>query len=130
MYGAIVFLGNGDGTLQEPLVFDTDYRNGPTPSPAADFNADGKIDLVTTNYFSNAVSVLLGNGDGSFARAAVLRRGQRHADRPTRQRRQRRRQARSRRHQSVKPPGPLSVLLGKGDGQLSRADHDLHRRLS
>jgi uncharacterized repeat protein (TIGR01451 family) len=32
----------------------------------ADFNADGKADLVVTDYFSNTVSVLLGNGDGSF----------------------------------------------------------------
>ena len=31
-----------------------------------DFNGDGKPDLVTTNYFSNNVSVLLGKGDGGF----------------------------------------------------------------
>ena len=53
MYGAIVYLGNGDGTLQEPLVFDTDTGTGANSVTAADFNADGKIDLVTTNYSSN-----------------------------------------------------------------------------
>jgi hypothetical protein len=31
-----------------------------------DLNADGKPDLVTANYPSATVSVLLGNGDGSF----------------------------------------------------------------
>jgi 6-phosphogluconolactonase (cycloisomerase 2 family) len=31
-----------------------------------DFNGDGKPDLVTANYWSGNVSVLLGNGDGSF----------------------------------------------------------------
>ena len=34
-----------------------------------DFNGDGKADLVTANYGSNNVSVLLGNGDGTFQSA-------------------------------------------------------------
>jgi hypothetical protein len=34
---------------------------------AADFNADGKTDLAVANYTDNTVSVLLGNGDGTFA---------------------------------------------------------------
>jgi hypothetical protein len=34
-----------------------------------DFNGDGKLDLVTANVFSNNVSVLLGNGDGTFETA-------------------------------------------------------------
>lgn len=32
----------------------------------ADFNADGKMDLAAQNYSSDSVSVLLGNGDGTF----------------------------------------------------------------
>ena len=32
-----------------------------------DFNGDGKDDLVVTDYISNKVKVLLGNGDGTFA---------------------------------------------------------------
>jgi len=35
----------------------------------SDFNMDGKADIVTANYNSNTVSVLLGNGIGSFAAA-------------------------------------------------------------
>src|SRR5258705_3370620 len=31
-----------------------------------DLNGDGKADLVTANGFSNNISVLLGNGAGSF----------------------------------------------------------------
>ncbi|MCP4581982.1 MAG: hypothetical protein GY839_10210 [candidate division Zixibacteria bacterium] len=34
---------------------------------AADVNGDGNIDLVTTNMGSNDISVLLNNGDGTFA---------------------------------------------------------------
>ena len=32
----------------------------------ADINGDGRLDLITANEFSNDVSVLLGNGDGTF----------------------------------------------------------------
>ena len=33
---------------------------------AGDFNGDGRPDLAVANYGSNDVSVLLGNGDGTF----------------------------------------------------------------
>ena len=44
-----------------------DYPTGPQPKEivTADFNHDGRLDLVTSNE-SNSVSVLVGNGDGSF----------------------------------------------------------------
>ena len=31
-----------------------------------DFNGDGKADLAVANYESTTVSILLGNGDGTF----------------------------------------------------------------
>ncbi|MBK8366507.1 MAG: VCBS repeat-containing protein [Bacteroidetes bacterium] len=37
---------------------------------SADFNGDGKMDLVTTNQGGNNVSVLLGSSTGTFASAA------------------------------------------------------------
>ena len=36
----------------------------------ADFNGDGKLDVVTANYGGNNVTVLLGNGSGGFTAAA------------------------------------------------------------
>jgi hypothetical protein len=39
---------------------------GPEDVVTGDFNGDGKRDLVTANSTANTISVLLGNGDGTF----------------------------------------------------------------
>ncbi len=62
-----VLLGNGDGTFGAK----TDFGTGSYPNSVAiaDLNADGKPDLAVANGGSSggySVSVLLGNGDGSF----------------------------------------------------------------
>jgi hypothetical protein len=50
---------------------DVTYAVGTKPTSVAvgDFNGDGKLDLVTANSGSNTVSILLGNGDGTFQSA-------------------------------------------------------------
>ncbi len=63
-----VLLGNGDGTFR-PHV---DYATGLNPQwlAVADFNGDGYLDIAAANYGPNyepgSVSILLGNGDGTF----------------------------------------------------------------
>jgi hypothetical protein len=59
-----ILLGNGDGSFQPHL----DYATGKNPSAlaAADFNADGKLDLAIVNAEDGSISVLLGQGDGTF----------------------------------------------------------------
>jgi hypothetical protein len=64
-----VLLGNGDGTFQPFKRF----RAGIKPFGVAigDFDEDGKPDLVVANLrtLNSTVSVLKGNGDGTFGRA-------------------------------------------------------------
>jgi hypothetical protein len=62
-----VFLGNGDGTFQNPL--DYVVGTGALFVTAADLNHDGKLDLALADL--NGLYILLGNGDGTF-RTPVL----------------------------------------------------------
>src|SRR5713101_5952106 len=65
--GASVLLGNGDGTFRPAVNYTVGGR--PTAVAVADLNSDGFLDIVTANdagFSPGSVSVLLGNGDGTF----------------------------------------------------------------
>ncbi|WP_164103076.1 FG-GAP-like repeat-containing protein [Candidatus Laterigemmans baculatus] len=62
-----VLLGNGDGSLGSPRHFEVGQN--PIAVEVGDVNGDGAIDIVAASdgYSDSAVSVLIGDGDGSFS---------------------------------------------------------------
>ena len=103
-----ILLGNGDGTFQAPVL----YAAGTIPRQVVvgDFNSDGRPDLAVVDGGNvdsvygpsgtdpGGVSVLLGNGDGTFQPAVEYAAGS----------------------------GPLGIVAGDfdGDGQLDLAVTD------
>jgi hypothetical protein len=72
-----VLLGNGNGTFQKAVIQST---GGSFPFSVAvvDINNDGKPDLLVSNDnegSNGSVSVLLGNGDGTFQKAVTYTSG-------------------------------------------------------
>jgi autotransporter-associated beta strand protein len=66
-----VLLGNGDGTFQAAVRYTA--SGVPTSLTVGDFNGDGHLDLLTTSnaYGIPTMSMLLGNGDGTFQDAVT-----------------------------------------------------------
>ena len=98
-----IALGNGDGTFQKPVFYELGTSTKRTHMIAvADLNNDGRLDLVVANagvlFYPGDVTVLLGNGDGTFGTPAIYSAGQ----------------------------DPFSVALGdyNGDGKLDLAVAD------
>src|SRR5262249_37831481 len=61
-----VWLGQGNGAFQQGPAHEFATGAGPRSLTVGDFNGDARPDLATANEVGNSVSVLLGNGDGTF----------------------------------------------------------------
>ena len=81
-----ILIGNGDGSFKTPYNVTVVPSSGPYSTYVAiavavgDFNADGKADLAVLSTLTNPtnpsdtqgiISILLGNGDGTFGSPAV-----------------------------------------------------------
>jgi hypothetical protein len=90
-------LGGGTAGLSFLNVTNSELAtlNSPTFIAAGDFNGDGIPDLAVVNYYSDSVTILVGNGDGTFTTKSTVQTG----------------------------PDPVSVAVGdfNGDGVLDLA---------
>ncbi len=72
----LVYLGNGDGTFTQGETFLLNNASAAGNKPVAitegDFNVDGLPDLAVTDEDADTVSILIGNGDGTFATPLIL----------------------------------------------------------
>lgn len=63
-----VYLNSGDGSglysdmIEPPTMIGFEA----SPNEPADFDRDGNVDLCVSNAITNTISVLIGNGDGTF----------------------------------------------------------------
>ncbi len=73
-FGVVVLLGKGDGQFAAASGSPFPALRGVKPHnhglSMGDVNSDGNLDLTTSNYEDNSVSVLLGDGKGNFAPAS------------------------------------------------------------
>ena len=69
-----VFMNQADGTGLLAPFGESTYAvgNRASPSEAHDFDRDGNTDITVANINDSTVSVLLGNGDGSYAPQQVI----------------------------------------------------------
>jgi FG-GAP-like repeat/FG-GAP repeat len=116
--GVTVLLGNGNGTFQSQTNFYPvpGLTGGLSTLVAADFNDDGHCDLAVSTHVG--VSILLGNGDGTFQLTAtdavgyysIFAKGDFNRD--------------GRADLAVVCEGQLSILLGNGDGTFQTTVDD------
>jgi tetratricopeptide (TPR) repeat protein len=64
-----VLLSNGDDTFKQAAGSPITVGHEPSAIVTGDFNADGHLDFVVTNFTDNTFSLFLGNGDGTFKQA-------------------------------------------------------------
>jgi uncharacterized repeat protein (TIGR01451 family) len=69
--GLAILLGNANGTFSQPATIPTTGRPGAVR--VADFDGDGKLDILMSRISTGVISfdVLRGNGNGTFAPAVV-----------------------------------------------------------
>jgi len=64
--GVQILLGNGDGSFTDGSMYLNGLGIDAEGIAAGDFNGDGRADLAVSDMMNQTVTVLTGNGDGTF----------------------------------------------------------------
>jgi hypothetical protein len=67
-----ILLGDGTGSFASQTSYSLGTGSGPRDVINKDLNSDGILDLAVSTIYGDSVSVLLGNGHGSFATRKVF----------------------------------------------------------
>lgn len=67
-YSVSIFFGNGNGSFQEAVGYDTGLYPPPSAIVAGDFDNDGRSDVLVMYAGHTIVLMLRGNSDGSFTK--------------------------------------------------------------
>src|SRR5262249_14539320 len=70
-----ILLGDGNGSFSPASTPTVGVGTTPIAIAVGDFNGDGVLDLAVVNSGDNNISILLGNGDGTFAAAGPFSTG-------------------------------------------------------
>ncbi|CAF5126015.1 unnamed protein product, partial [Rotaria sp. Silwood1] len=70
-----VYLGNGDGSFRNPIIYSTGSYSSPYMVTIADFNNDNRLDIAVANFGTNNIWIFHGFGNGSFASQIELSTG-------------------------------------------------------
>lgn len=63
----VIFQGNGDGTLKNPILYSTGEGTFSRSLAVGDLNNDNQLDIMSANYGTNSIGILYGYGNGTFA---------------------------------------------------------------
>jgi hypothetical protein len=61
-----VLYGYGNGAFSRPITYSMGYDSLPFAVVGGNFNNDNQLDLVSANYGTNNIAVLLGDANGTF----------------------------------------------------------------
>jgi hypothetical protein len=64
--GVDILLGNGDGSFTDGAIYLNGSGLDADGVAVGDFNGDGKADLVVSDFMNQTITILTGNGNGTF----------------------------------------------------------------
>ncbi|CAF3868932.1 unnamed protein product [Rotaria sp. Silwood1] len=67
----MILLENDDGTFINPTVYLMELGSQPYSVALGDFNNDNRLDIVVANYGTSTISVIFGNGNGTFTNQTI-----------------------------------------------------------